>query len=300
MPVDSFPESSEDVLNDLDPLSRALLDLSVQKGMNDAEIAEVLGTDEESVYEVKVGLLRNLAAKVAPDKADAELPELQAAVAAELYPPEDETAVEADELGDEVDEAELETEPELETEAAPEPAEAEAPALAEPATAGERRRRSPLVFLLPLLLLACIAALVIALAGGSDDDGGDKAEPAKPAAENQQPAPAKKPRPRPVRLTAVGSGGARGTAALEGNRLTLKLRGLPDPDGGAYQVWLYNSVIDAKPLFRSRDTKVQVEAKLPGNANKYEFVDVSLEPADGNPNHSGHSVLRVPLKNLER
>ena len=57
--MDSFPDSSEDVLNDLDPLSRALLDLSIQRGMDDGEIAQVLGTDETSVFEVRVGLLRN-------------------------------------------------------------------------------------------------------------------------------------------------------------------------------------------------------------------------------------------------
>src|SRR5829696_9771268 len=86
MAVDSFPDSSEDVLNDLDPLSRALLDLSVQRGMDDAEIAQVLGTDEDYVFEVRVGLLRNLAEKVAREHAEAELPELEAAVTARLYP----------------------------------------------------------------------------------------------------------------------------------------------------------------------------------------------------------------------
>ena len=85
MPADSSPYSSEDVLNDLDPLSRALLDLSIQKGMDDAEIAEVLGTDRDSVFEVRVGLLRKLAARVAPDYEDAELPELEAVVAERLY-----------------------------------------------------------------------------------------------------------------------------------------------------------------------------------------------------------------------
>jgi DNA-directed RNA polymerase specialized sigma24 family protein len=55
MAVDSFSHSSDEVLNELDPLSRALLDLSVQQGMDDAEIAEVLGTDTESVLEVRVG-----------------------------------------------------------------------------------------------------------------------------------------------------------------------------------------------------------------------------------------------------
>jgi hypothetical protein len=39
-------------------------------------------------------------------------------------------------------------------------------------------------------------------------------------------------------------------------------------------------------------------AKLPADARKYRFVDISREPADGNPNHSGASVVRVPLAPL--
>jgi hypothetical protein len=41
-----------------------------------------------------------------------------------------------------------------------------------------------------------------------------------------------------------------------------------------------------------------VTAELPAAAARYRYIDVSLEPADGNPNHSGQSVLRVPLRGL--
>ena len=317
--MDSFPDSSEDVLNDLDPLSRALLDLSIQRGMDDAEIAQVLGTDEESVYEVRVGLLRNLAERVAPESAEAELPELQAAVAERLYP-EDETAVEADDLGDEVDEAELEEtpteveaeeaeaepkpEPEIEPEPEPEPEiEPEPEPDSEPAAAASTqptsRRRSWLPIVLPILLVLAVAALIIAV--GSGDDGDDQAS--KPPAELQrtQPTtpdtPPKAEEPKPTRLTALGSGGATGTAAVEGDRLTMTLRDLPGANGATYTVWLYDSVIDAKQIGAVKDGKV--DAKLPKDADKYEFVDVSTEPRDGNANHSGQSVLRVPLRKLQ-
>ncbi len=46
MAVDSFSDSSSEVLNDLDPLSRAILDLSLKRGMSDAEIGEILGIPE--------------------------------------------------------------------------------------------------------------------------------------------------------------------------------------------------------------------------------------------------------------
>jgi len=307
--VDSFPDSSEDVLNDLDPLSRALLDLSIQRGMDDAEIAQVLGTDEESVYEVRVGLLRNLAERVAPESAEAELPELQAAVAERLYP-EDETAVEADDLGDEVDEAELEetpteveaeeaeAEPEPEPEIEPEPEPDSEPA-AVASTQPTSRRRSWLPIVLPILLVLAVVALIIAVGSGGDGDDQASKPPAEP--QRTQPTtpdtPPKAEEPKPTRLTALGSGGATGTAAVEGDRLTMTLRDLPDANGATYTVWLYDSVIDAKQIGTVKDGKV--DAKLPKDADKYEFVDVSTEPRDGNANHSGQSVLRVPLRKLQ-
>ena len=300
--MDSFPDSSEDVLNDLDPLSRALLDLSIQRGMDDAEIAQVLGTDEDSVFEVRVGLLRNLAEKVAPEHAESNLPELQTAVAERLYP-EDQTAVEADDLGDEVDEAELEetpveAEPEaqaVEAEPDPEPA----PAAITPARAPTSRRRSLLPIIVPILLLLAVVAIIIAAGSGGDDDNDQASKPAgqqQPAQPTTKDTPAKAEKPKPTRLTAFGTGGATGTAAIANDRLTMTLRNLPAAQGATYTVWLYNSVIDAQRIGVVKDGKVV--AKLPGDADQYRYLDVSREPNDGNPNHSGQSVLRVPLDKL--
>ncbi len=41
-----------------------------------------------------------------------------------------------------------------------------------------------------------------------------------------------------------------------------------------------------------------MSARLPANFRRYRFIDVSREPADGNPNHSGQSVLRVPVADV--
>jgi hypothetical protein len=307
MRVDSFSDSSEDVLNELDPLSRALLDLSVQRGMDDAEIAQVLGTDEASVFEVRVGLLRSLAERVAPEQADAELPELEAAVVAQLYPdetaeleaepeaeaePQEDTPLEADDLGDEVDEAELDATP-IEPEAHEEP-ELEPEPRDQPQA---RKRRSPLVVLLPLLLLITIAALIIALTNGDDDKTSD--EPAaqeQPQQQPDRPAPDEPAEPRAVPLTPLGSGNAKGSASISDDKLKLRASGLPDAQGGVYTVWLYDSIIDAKRLTDMRGRTAT--ATLPRDARGYEFLDVSLEPRDGNANHSGQSVLRIELKEL--
>ena len=294
MAVDSFSHSSSDVLNDIDPLSRALLDLSVQRGMDDAEIAGVLGTDAEAVFEVRVGLLRNLADKVAPEHADADVPELQAVIAERLYAdPVDEPPARA------VDD--LEEPDERATAVHAVPAGPPDP----PATVPKpRKRRSPLVYLIPLLLLAAIGAGVVALTSGGDDSEPNAGAPAasepRPAPASGKPADAKPPTPRATRLQAIGDTSARGTARIDGDRLTLKLRGLPAAPGGAYEVWLYDSVIDARSLAASKEPKIDLDAKLPANARDFEWVDVSLEPADGNPNHSGRSLLRVPLAKLAK
>ena len=45
---------------------------------------------------------------------------------------------------------------------------------------------------------------------------------------------------------------------------------------------------------------IRTRLRLPRNASHYRYVDISREPPDGNPNHSGESVLRVPLAKLSR
>jgi hypothetical protein len=80
-----------------------------------------------------------------------------------------------------------------------------------------------------------------------------------------------------------------------GKRLVLRVGGLR---AGGYQVWLYNSVIEAKSLGGARGTKLDLDLHLPPSANHFRAIDVSREPRDGNANHSGQSVLRVSLAKL--
>jgi hypothetical protein len=286
MTADSFPDSTEDLLNDLDPLSRALLDLSMQRGMNDVQIAEVLGTDRDSVFEVRVGLLRNLAERVAPEQAEAELPELEAAVATQLYPPHngepcEPIEVDADDRGDDIDDA-----------GTPDPGTVD-PGTVDPGAA--RERRSTLVVVVPILLLAAITALVVVLAGGTGDDTDSNAT--RPAVHKPTPTHAAPQRSHPVRLEALASGSATGKATVTGDRVKLTLRSLPSAHGGTYGVWLYNSIIDAKRVGTVHHGKANVT--LPKDARKYRYVDLSIEPRDGNPNHSGQSILRLPVGKLQ-
>ncbi len=302
MAVDSFSHSSSEALNDLDPLSRALLDLSVQRGMDDSEIAGVLGTDENSVFEVRVGLLRALAEKVAPEHVDDDVPDLQAVIAERLYAEDGangtsgngaHAAIPVDDVP-EIDEAEGDEPEGPALEAVPDWAKGPAEPKASPDAS--RKRRSPLTFLVPILGVVALVAVVVAITSGGADEGSSPSQ-APATGGGDQPADTKG---SAARFEAIGAGDARGTARLSGDRLTLKLRGLADPNGGSYEVWLYDSIIDAKSLGASQGTKIDLDAKLPANARDFEYVDVSLEPADGNPNHSGQSVLRIPVDKLPR
>ena len=263
MAVDSFSHSSSNALDELDPLSRALIDLSVKRGMSDAEIGEVLGTDADAVFENRVALLRSLAEQIAPEAVDADLPELEAAVAERLYGDTDGAAA----------------------------AEPIAPVGHEPATT-EGKRRSPLAVLLPLLVLvALVAGFVLLTSGGDDEDP----QPQQQAQTPDRPAGDDGAEPQRTRLTSLG-GRARGTATIDGDTLRLRVRGLP---AGTHEVWLYDSVIDARSIGRLSKNGT-LSTKLPRNARDYEYLDVSSEPADGNPNHSGQSLLRVPVAKLSR
>lgn len=94
---------------------------------------------------------------------------------------------------------------------------------------------------------------------------------------------------RPVEST-VGSG----TATLRGDILRIQADGLPKLDGGRfYQVWLVQG-----------DDRLFAVGLLPpdGRAtyqltkpilDDYSRVEISVEPNDGDPGYSGHSVLRA-------
>jgi hypothetical protein len=105
-----------------------------------------------------------------------------------------------------------------------------------------------------------------------------------------------------VRLLPLArAAGATGTASITGRGrgalLRLEVSGLP-PREEAYEVWLFNSVSDAEPVARVVRGRFDLEARLPADAAGYRFLDVSREPFDGNPNHSGESLLRAPMSEL--
>jgi hypothetical protein len=249
MPTDSF----NDALERLDPASRALLDLSLRRGMRTEEIAELLGADPDSVAETRDEALRTVASEVGMGD-EQQLDDVRARL------------------------AELPADQWLWQQTANGSAEA-----VEPVPAAPKRGSRLLPILLALLIAAGVIVAIAVVSGGKNE---------KSSSTVAQPPAAK--------LTPVGASGVTGTAGVTGGRLKLDVRGPPAPRRGFYEVWLYNSVIDARSLGQSASGQVKLNARLPADWKRYRFVDISREPKDGNFSHSGESVARVPTARLAR
>ena len=102
---------------------------------------------------------------------------------------------------------------------------------------------------------------------------------------------------RPVLPGVRAEGAARLVGHGRGARLELRVRGLPALED-AYEVWLFNSVADAVGLARVVRGSFALRVRLPVRPSRYRYLDISREPFDGNANHSGVSVMRVPVSRL--
>ena len=167
----------------------------------------------------------------------------------------------------------------------------EAPALVlpgkrTPERAPRRRRR---VLTLRPLVAAGLALLLLAIGVGAGRLLGEGGGP---------------DRGRVLALDPVepAGGAAHGTATIlaHGGRARFVVRGLkPSADGGFYELWLMNSADDLVSLGSFRvpaSGKAVVTVPLPADPDGFAALDISAEPADGNPAHSASSVLRAPLK----
>lgn len=137
--------------------------------------------------------------------------------------------------------------------------------------------------------------------------------PATPPAAPRRAAPSRPRAPRPpipaegVEVTMTrpggvpGAGGPSGTARLsrqaDATRLRVSLEGLPNPKG-RYELWLYDSRRRAVSVTSFATPLSTVDTVLEQDPRSYRFVDLSLEPPNGNPGHSVQSVLRAPISEL--
>lgn len=101
------------------------------------------------------------------------------------------------------------------------------------------------------------------------------------------------------KLTPVSVASARGTAYLTPSgsaqrSITVQVSGLPVPAGGYYEVWLMNAspvrFVALGVLDVHHAGIFQIPAGL--DLSGYPYLDVSLQPFNGSPIHSGDSVVR--------
>jgi hypothetical protein len=101
-------------------------------------------------------------------------------------------------------------------------------------------------------------------------------------------------------LLALGPVPASGEVVLAagsgGRSLRVDTEGLPQPDG-LYEVWLVDLEAGRLVALGTLDDDGRAELAVPAGVDlsDYPEVDVSLEPDDGDPQHSGDSVLRGDL-----
>jgi hypothetical protein len=94
----------------------------------------------------------------------------------------------------------------------------------------------------------------------------------------------------------TASGQADVTESAQGRTLDLDVRKLGVPDG-FYEVWLIDpTVTKMVPVGVLSGTEGRFSLPAGVDLADYPLVDVSVEPLDGNPAHSGNSVLRGTLR----
>jgi anti-sigma-K factor RskA len=165
-----------------------------------------------------------------------------------------------------------------------------------PSTRGTGRRRSGSLFggwRFPQVAVAAFSALVLLAAGtvlgmqlGGEGDsvGGPTETLALSTIGNEVPPDAS----GEVRLTGVSEGG--------GKKAVLDVSGLdPNRAGEFYELWLLGAQGELVALGSFRvepDGASQIEVPVPVDPTEFQYFDVSIEPEDGSPDHSGRSVLR--------
>jgi hypothetical protein len=258
-------------LRQMSPEERALIELSLVRGVSNADIASLLGTEPRTVRERRDVALGELAT-AAGDGSDRG------------------RAAAADHLRGRDRKADSGVATELDSDATAAVDEAEGSEAAAAQQPQGRRWATRLgLALLGGLVIAALVALVLALVGKGDDNGAGIGAA---------------PPPKPARLEPLISGSATGTARVMTSggttRLRLSVRGLPAPPKGGYVIWLYNSVSDARALGGQLRGTFTTDTPLPAGYERFRFIDISREPADGNRNHSGQSVLRLSVSSLRQ
>jgi hypothetical protein len=298
----------------LDPADRALLNLWVNRGLDDERLTALTGMSIDALQARREKIVAELAAElglpdedvrgaleqISPDDEARSPPGPNGAAAMASSPNGTTTVPGAGEPSSAPDGPPSAAET-PQPAAAPNPPNPPEPPDA-PAEAPGRRRW---LWLGIAALVVIVAAVVAIVAGGGSSSPAPRragATAGTPTTATQTPTVATPAHPTgdPVPVPFAGLPGglmhASGSVKLSGKlknlKLNLRVRGLPAAHAGHYEVWLYNSVIDSQPLARLRNGHHRVTARLPRNVRHYRWIDISFQPL-GAVNHSGESELRA-------
>jgi hypothetical protein len=186
-------------------------------------------------------------------------------------------------------------------------------------------RRTWIALLVLGIVLVVVVVVALASADGSHPPSGTRSTPASPgptpttataptspnppAASSTSPSPGpgrgRRPRrraagPAPAHSPLIvlpGAGPeAGGSVVLLGPRshprIEVTVRGLITAQGGHYEAWLYNSILDSNPLAGVRSPSSHTTVRLPRDYRRFRWIDISFQPT-GMVNDSGESVLRA-------
>jgi hypothetical protein len=311
----------------LHPAERALLNLWVNRGLDDGRLAQLTGLSAEALKTRRAQIVGRLSDELGlpPPEIHDALTKIAASSGEHVaLSPNGRNSTGRPAAAGSVNG----THPAIALEP-PEPSAAadvgapSAAAHAAPADAGNRRRVVRMAIAGLLLVLVVVLIVAVTTSGGAKHRAAVAKPPTATTAAAPTPTPitstiSSPPVANPVTTTpkqaqiptrtargplAVplsglpgGFGKADGSVQLFGPlkhlRLKLRVRGLPKPRHGHLEVWLYNSVLDSRPLGRLRAGVHVVALRLPAQARRYRWIDISFQPL-GAVNHSGESELRA-------
>lgn len=147
-----------------------------------------------------------------------------------------------------------------------------------------------------------VACIGIGVLSGALFFGSDAAAP-KPEVRASTPAPTTTPLGRQVELARFGDDAPPNAAAqvnvfttTDGKTVDLRVQGMPTPRRGEfYELWVLGDagkMISLGIVRVDASGSADVRLPLPVSLRRFPVFDLSLEPGDGDPTHSGQSMLR--------
>jgi hypothetical protein len=304
---------------------RALLNLWVNRGLDDASLARMTGMSPEAIAVRRTRIVEHLSDQLGlpPDEVHAALDDVAASpsgapAANGATPPLNGTAppelsedtptlnsTAPPELSEDTPTLNSTAPPELGDGVPPLDGSEAAPAAVEATPdPSSQRRRWPWIALALFVIAVLAVVLVISLASGGGGHGHPRRAAAAPT-RNVPPVTPTSPSPSPkvsspptdpLGALPGGLAHATGTVLVTGPprrlRLKLSVSHLAPAVNGHYEVWLYNSIIYSAALGRLRAGVTHLSLSLPRSAHRYRWIDISFQPV-GVVFHSGESILRA-------